>query len=180
MASAFSHAFVAVTFGKLTRYPSPPPRFWVLGMVCSILPDADVISFLLGIRYGDFFGHRGFTHSFCFAFLLAALFTQGFFRDQDKVLRKKVFWYFFWCTASHPFLDALTNGGLGVAFFSPLDNTRYFLPWRPILVSPIGVESFFSEWGYQVILSELVWVFLPCVVILVFSTLFFRLFSKKT
>lgn len=33
----------------------------------------------------------------------------------------------------------LTDGGLGVAFFSPFDNKRYFLPWRPIRVSPISV-----------------------------------------
>ena len=38
-------------------------------------------------------------------------------------------------TASHGLFDAMTNGGLGVAFFAPLDNARYFLPWRPIPVS---------------------------------------------
>jgi hypothetical protein len=37
----------------------------------------------------------------------------------------------FLATASHGVLDATTNGGLGVAFFSPFDNRRYFLPWRP-------------------------------------------------
>jgi inner membrane protein len=58
-------------------------------------------------------------------------------------------------------LDALTNGGLGVAFFSPLENERYFFPWRPVVVSPIGVASFFSETGLRVIWSELRWVWLP-------------------
>jgi len=37
----------------------------------------------------------------------------------------------------------MTNGGLGIAFFSPFDPARYFLPWRPILVSPIGASVFF-------------------------------------
>ena len=69
--------------------------------------------------------------------------------------------YFFICTATHPILDAMTTGGMGVAFLSPFDNTRYFFPWRPIQVSPIGIAAFFSEKGMRVIKSELVWVFLP-------------------
>jgi len=52
--------------------------------------------------------------------------------------------YFFLATASHGLLDALTDGGLGVAFFAPFDNHRYFLPWRPIHVSPIGAGRFFT------------------------------------
>jgi inner membrane protein len=52
-------------------------------------------------------------------------------------------------------LDAMTNGGLGVAFFAPFDTTRYFFPWRPITVSPIGVGSFFTHRGALVVLSEI-------------------------
>lgn len=58
-------------------------------------------------------------------------------------------------------LDALTNGGLGVAFFSPLDDSRCFFLWRPLLVSPIGIRAFFSAWGVEVLRSELVWVWIP-------------------
>jgi inner membrane protein len=60
---------------------------------------------------------------------------------------------------SHPLLDTLTNGGLGIALFWPFDHTRYFAPWRPIPVSPIGL-GFFSPYGMFVALVELV-VFLP-------------------
>ena len=70
--------------------------------------------------------------------------------------------YFFLATVSHGLLDALTNGGLGVAFFSPFDTTRYFFPFRPIQVSPIGAH-FFSARGISVVQSELLWVWLPCV-----------------
>jgi inner membrane protein len=45
----------------------------MIGVACSILPDIDVLGFRLGIRYGDFWGHRGFTHSFLFAAILATL-----------------------------------------------------------------------------------------------------------
>ena len=59
--------------------------------------------------------------------------------------------YFFLATASHGLLDAMTDGGLGVAFFSPFDNRRYFLPWTPIRVSPIGIEPFFTARGLEVL-----------------------------
>ena len=55
----------------------------------------------------------------------------------------------------------MTDGGLGVAFFSPFHNTRYFLPWMPIRVSPIGVSRFFSQRGLEALQSELLWIWLP-------------------
>ena len=55
----------------------------------------------------------------------------------------------------------MTNGGLGVAFFSPFENSRYFLPWRPIRVSPIGVSRFFGAHGLAVLESELLWLWVP-------------------
>jgi inner membrane protein len=39
----------------------------------------------------------------------------------------------------------MTNGGLGVSLRSPLDTTRYFLPWRPIQVSPISLRRCASD-----------------------------------
>jgi inner membrane protein len=58
-------------------------------------------------------------------------------------------------------LDALTNGGLGIAFFAPVDATRYFFPWRPVRVSPISVTAFFSKWGVRIVLSEMLYIWLP-------------------
>jgi inner membrane protein len=43
--------------------------------------------------------------------------------------------------ASHPLLDMLTDGGLGVALLAPLSWERLFFPVRPIPVSPIGVKA---------------------------------------
>jgi hypothetical protein len=48
-----------------------------------------------------------------------------------------------------------------VRFFSPFSNARYFLPWRPIVVSSIGVAEFFSESGLHVLRSEFKWIWLP-------------------
>ena len=77
-----------------------------------------------------------------------------------------VWGYLFLCTLSHGVLDAATNGGLGIAFFSPLSNSRYFWPWRPIAVSPIGIR-FFSGRGLAVISSELRWIWAPCLAVIV-------------
>lgn len=124
-------------------------------MVCSALPDIDVIGFGFGVRYGDLWGHRGMTHSILFA--VAIGFAVGIWFGGSWASRIGQSLLFFAITISHGSLDAMTNGGLGIAFFSPFDPTRYFLLWRPILVSPIGV-GFFSERGAAVLLSELVWV----------------------
>jgi len=62
--------------------------------------------------------------------------------------------------ASHGVLDAMTNGGLGLAFFAPFDNTRYFFPFRPIEVSPLSVDAFFSASGAAILTNEFLWIWL--------------------
>src|SRR6202043_386576 len=54
-----------LSIGACLYRPSTPKRVWVVGAVCSMIPDLDVIGFRFGIRYGDFLGHRGFTHFTC-------------------------------------------------------------------------------------------------------------------
>ncbi|MDH6332360.1 inner membrane protein [Stenotrophomonas sp. 1278] len=68
--------------------------------------------------------------------------------------------FVFVCAASHPLLDALTSGGLGVALAWPWSEHRFFAPWRPIRVSPFAPQ-FFSARGLATLLSELRWVWLP-------------------
>ena len=65
--------------------------------------------------------------------------------------------------ASHSLLDTMTDGGLGCALFWPIDATRYFAPWRPIPVAPIGLD-FFSSAGGVVALIELL-LFAPLLVV---------------
>ena len=166
MASAFSHAVAALSIGTCFYRPEIPNRVWVAGAVCSVLPDIDVIGFRFGIHYGDFWGHRGFTHSLLFAAILSGATAIILFRrDALGIGRFVLFGYLFLATASHGFLDAMTNGGLGVAFFSPFDNMRYFLPWRPIRVSPISIHRFFSGHGYAVLQTELVWILVPAILL---------------
>ena len=117
MASAFSHAFVALAMGKAVRNKELGLRELFLGALCSVVPDLDVIGFHFGIGYGDMWGHRGLTHSVLFAALLAGSLVAVWYRAKPAVAMAGLFLYFFLCTASHGVLDAMTNGGLGVAFF---------------------------------------------------------------
>src|SRR5688572_5518007 len=158
MASAFSHAIAAAAIGSaLTRWPQPA-RFWALGMTCAVLPDADVIAFAVGIPYDHVLGHRGLSHSLAFAAVLAAIVVAVAFRGKQHAATRFGLWsYFFVATASHGVLDAMTTGGLGVAFLAPVSDARFFLPWRPIVVSPIGVARFFTERGLAVMRSEIMW-----------------------
>ena len=167
MASAFSHAIAAVAIGKALSFREPA-KFWLLGIFCSVIPDADVIGFHYHIPYDSPFGHRGFTHSLFFAMLLAFIIMFILFREQKKFSSKwfALLGFFFLATASHGVLDAFTNGGLGVEFFFPFNTHRYFFPWRPIQVSPLNVGSFFSEWGLRVLCSEIVWIWVPSFVVI--------------
>lgn len=163
MASAFSHAFVALALGKASPHPIMTYQVLLLGMTCSTVPDLDVIGFSFGIQYGDLWGHRGMTHSLLFAVLLTAGVVATWHRQSARATQVRIFVYLFLCTASHGVLDALSDGGLGVAFFSPFDTSRYFFAVRPVAVSPIGIRAFFNEDAFYVFASEVKWIWLPTI-----------------
>jgi len=181
MATAFTHTFVAASLGKALFPEKMSWRFWGLGLLCSILPDFDVIGFRLGIRYGDVLGHRGFMHSLFFALLLGLLVTAQAFPAVRRFSRR--WWllagYFVLVTASHGVLDAMTNGGYGVAFFSPFDTMRYFFPWHPLEVSPIGLKGFLSPRGIRVMLNEFLLIWLPFTVLLAVLWGYRRTFGRQ-
>ena len=148
-----------------------PLRLWLMACVLSVLPDADAALHHSGVPYSHPFGHRGFTHSFVFAALAAAFAACSLFRER----RWRIWLFLSAVGVSHGVIDAMTDGGLGIAFFAPLDNARYFLPWRPLVVSPIGVTAFFSDWGVAVLRSEIVHVWLPlCGLLLVVEAVRWR------
>ena len=125
----------------------------------SLLPDIDVVGFALGVTYGDPWGHRGATHSLTFAMAIAA--ALGLAAPRFRLRRFRTFAIAVVVLVSHGLLDTLTDGGLGCALLWPFDLTRYFAPWRPIPVAPIGLD-FWSLSGLVVSLIELV-LFLPLI-----------------
>ena len=127
----------------------------------SLLPDADVVGFLFGVSYGDPWGHRGATHSIAFAVAGGVVAGLGARLFRFPALRTGVAAAA--VLVSHALLDTLTDGGLGCALFWPFDDTRYFAPWRPIPVAPIGL-AFLSPVGLRVAVTELI-LFAPVFVI---------------
>lgn len=162
MPTMISHIAIPLAIRLGLRDSDMPRRLLLLAMFCSILPDFDVVAFRLGIPYESQWGHRGFTHSFFFAALLGLMVSA--FSQRLGARPMLVFGVIFLSTASHALLDAATNGGLGCALFWPFTEQRYFLPWTPIAVSPIGIKNFLGERGAVVLLSEFYWVWLPVIV----------------
>jgi inner membrane protein len=165
MPTIVTHGIVAGLIVKCFAAGRMPARFWYLSALCSILPDADVLGFQFGVSYGDMLGHRGLTHSLVFALVVGLIVAfLAFARPPQGWTRILLCCYFFAVTASHGMLDAMTDGGRGIAFFAPFDDTRYFLPFRPIKVSPIGI-AFLSTRGLAVLWSEFLWVWIPATII---------------
>ncbi len=171
MPTIITHSAVALSAAGGFGSGKESLKFWILSIACSVLPDADVIGYRwLYIPSYHFFGHRGFFHSPFFAALLSIFIVCIFYRKEVIFSNQwwKYFFYFFVLAASHGLLDALTNGGHGIALLSPIANSRYFFPWTPIEVSPIGIKPFLSQRGLTVITSELLWIWVPLFLIVIF------------
>jgi inner membrane protein len=159
MPTALTHAVAGLGVGALLAPPTVgwPYHLFTLGL--GVLPDLDVLAFSFGVPYRAPLGHRGLFHSLFVAALVSLLVALA------AALLLPVPWWalgpgFFAALASHTLLDALTDGGLGVALFWPLSRRRYFFPWRPIRVSPIGLAAL-SRWGLWALASEVLWIWLP-------------------
>ena len=164
MASVFGHAALAGAMGVGLPRRLRRKGVITLGVLCSMMPDLDVISFKLGIPYHGFWGHRGMTHSILFGIGLGVL-VMLLFHYRDTVRDKFIIaLYYSICTVSHGLLDGMTTGGMGIAYFSPFDDARYFLPYRMIQVSPLGISRFFNKWGLEVLKSEFIWIGIPSLI----------------
>jgi len=164
-----THAVVAAGLAQLGPPGVSRGRLAVGLAALSMLPDLDVVAFAVGIPYAHPLGHRGVTHSLLFAAVVAGIVAALGFRALRLAPRRgwAVYGLCFAALASHGVLDACTNGGLGTGFFIPFDDTRYFLPFRPIRVSPIGISDFFAGPAVEVLWSEIQVVWVPLAVIVV-------------
>ncbi len=160
----FTHALVGAAASSAAG-PVNSGKLLLL-VACSMAPDLDVIAFALGIPYHHPLGHRGLFHSPFFALLLSLAVSRLGFREIRPFSAGwwRIFALLFLVTASHGLLDALTNGGLGIALLAPFDNSRYFFPWTPLEVSPIGLQGFLTERGLVTLGSEFAWVWVPIMV----------------
>lgn len=127
-------------------------RAMLLYTAASLLPDADGIAFLMGIPYGAPWGHRGAAHSLSFALVIGA--AAGLAGRAWRLPWLSTTMFASAAAGSHGVLDSMTDGGLGIALLWPFSDRRFFAPWRPIPVAPIG-PGMFSRRGLDVLLAEL-------------------------
>ncbi len=167
MPTIITHALVGAAIAAAGPPRPVSGRLCAAAAVCAALPDLDVVTFAMNVPYGNLMGHRGLSHSLVAAAALATVVSLGAGLKARRhtapgagVSWGRAWTVLFLATASHGLLDMCTDGGRGVAILSPWDTTRYFFPWRPIAVSPIGGQ-FFSPRGLTVLFSEIRWVWSP-------------------
>lgn len=160
MASLPGHAVAVCGLGAVLLPSRAPGRMWVWGVLLALFPDVDALGYFYGVPYGHPWGHRGLTHSVMMAVLLACAVMAWERRRDPGIGVDRTTLFLILAALSHGLLDAATNGGLGVGFWLPFESTRYFFPWRPIRVSPMG-GAFFGTRGWRVLLSEALWIGLP-------------------
>lgn len=165
MATVITHAIAASALCTVAPKDLPRVRLAIVLGVLAMIPDLDVIGFRYGILYSDVFGHRGFTHSILFA-IMAAVATPFIAFPKLNALGRP-WWilvgFAFVATLSHGVIDSFTDAGLGVGFFIPFDDTRYFAPWRPLATSPLSISAFINGPAVHILMNELFWIGIPLV-----------------
>jgi len=163
MPTILSHPAVPLAIGLGLGRRIISPSLLAVGVVLAVLPDVDVLLLRMGIPYENLFSHRGFTHSITFAFLLALLGAK--FSSRLGTDFRTAFVFLFLSAISHGLLDCLTDGGYGIALLWPFSSHRFFAPFQPIEVAPLGLKRFFSIRGIEVMVSEITWVWLPALIV---------------
>ncbi len=159
--ASLGHVAIGMAAARVYRNGSAPRLTSMAAWsALSLLPDIDVVGFARGVPYAAPFGHRGATHSL-FISILGGLAVGLLVRHRGRSLRRTAVFASV-VLASHALLDTMTDGGLGCALLWPFSSARYFAPWRPIPVAPIGLD-FVSAGGALVAVTELV-IFCPLLV----------------
>lgn len=163
MPSAITHAVTGAALSTLAPRRYRGVGLGVLLAALAAAPDLDVIGFRVGIPYAHPLGHRGFTHSLICALLVALPLTAFLTRGAPRRGRSEVglLTVIFLAAALHGVFDMLTDAGLGIGLFIPFDDRRYFLPWRPVRTSPLGIAAFFNGDGIAILRNEMTWIWLP-------------------
>lgn len=165
MPTIITHAAVPICLGLGLGQNVIPRRLLLAGIALAMLPDADVLAFKFGVAYGNVFGHRGFTHSLLFAFIVP-LITLWLGRRWFKASLLRCWAFLTVSLLSHSLLDSITDGGKGVGWLWPWSDERFFAPWQVIKVAPFALSRYTTPYGQQVILSELLWVWVPGMILM--------------
>jgi inner membrane protein len=157
--ASFGHVAIGMACGRAySDERELAKKAAIVFSVISLLPDADAVGFLFGIKYADSLGHRGATHSILFALFVGL--ASYVFAQRKKLRVNRTAAFVTLIALSHPILDTMTyGGGLGCALLWPFSDERFWAPVRFIPVAPIGL-AFVSDRGLQVMCAEIL-IFAP-------------------
>ena len=147
-----THSLFGLAMGSLVVPRVHARAYLVIGALCAILPDVDLLAPYFG---GDRDFHRRFTHSVFFAGLLgiACGFAASHSRFQGTSVRLGTLAAL--CSLSHGVLDMVTSYPMGVAMMSPFSAHRYVLPWRPI--ESLTTEALWVAVPVLLVLAGVLW-----------------------
>jgi inner membrane protein len=110
------------------------PRAMIVGALCGVLPDLDVVSGAFG-PWASMIHHRGITHSVFFAAAMAPLLGWAAWRANGRKSDVRTWAHLsFWSVVTHPLLDLFTS--YGTQLLAPFSDRRFAIDAIPI-VDPI-------------------------------------------
>jgi inner membrane protein len=159
MPTVVSHFLVAAGVFRFVEGPREKPNAgWAVAGALAMLPDADT-ALMRWVERGSMWSHRGFTHSFAFAIVVALVAAQAMRRRVAVPGGFAGLWATLAVTtATHGLLDTLTDGGSGIALLWPIDTARVRAGVQPIPVAPITVNPLVTRvWTVMAVEALLLW-----------------------
>jgi inner membrane protein len=137
---SLTHIAIGACIGELFLGNRIGKKAMLYGAIAASLPDIDFVASFWLKTPDDLMAHRGFTHSFLFAFLVVAG-LAFLFRHRHRLENIPIrTWIIFMGTEilSHLFLDVFNAYGIG--WFEPFSHYRY--SFNALFVA----DPFFSVW----------------------------------
>jgi membrane-bound metal-dependent hydrolase YbcI (DUF457 family) len=164
MATALTHALMALPFAPRDRDGALSKPLVAIGALLAVAPDFDVLWYR-HFPPGDMLSHRGLTHSLAVALALSALAALLVRRRVSPTLDVRPFLYFFGCLFSHAALDMVTVGARGVALLAPFDDARFLSPVRFISAAWFSPRRALADANLAILATELRLVWIPAIAI---------------
>jgi inner membrane protein len=137
---SLTHIAIGACIGELFLGKKIGKKAMFYGALAASIPDIDFVSSFWMNTPDDLMAHRGFTHSFLFAFMVVAG-LSFLFRHRHRVEQIRIRTWLIFISAeigSHLFLDAFNAYGIG--WLEPFSHRRY--SFNSLFVA----DPFFSVW----------------------------------
>ena len=142
MSSLIGHALGGVVAAQTAAgktIPAVRRRFYLVMALTSLLPDLDVLVFLL-FKPLEITPHRGATHSLLFAAGIALVLTFACARF-FALAKERLFGCLFAAYCSHPILDYLMGSGPEIPFLWPFYDRGFLSPVQLVPTAYYGLSS---------------------------------------